>query len=81
MLGEMLLLMHEPEQALTQFAATLQKEPGRFRSLYGAARAAQLAGNRDTSQKYFRELLRICVRADKPGRSELREAERAIWRH
>jgi tetratricopeptide (TPR) repeat protein len=77
LLGEMLLEMHEPAQALEQFEATLKKEPGRFRALYGAAHAAQLSGNRDTSEKYFRELLRVCSRADKPGRSELVEAERA----
>jgi tetratricopeptide (TPR) repeat protein len=78
LLGEMLLQMHEPAQALEQFEATLKKEPGRFRSLYGAAHAAQQSGNRDASQRYFRELLNVCARADKPGRSEILEAERAI---
>jgi hypothetical protein len=78
LLGEMLLQMKEPTQALEQFEATLKKEPRRFRSLYGAAHAAQLSGSRDTSQKYFRDLLQVCARADKPTRSELEEAERAI---
>jgi tetratricopeptide (TPR) repeat protein len=78
LLGDMLLEMHEPAQALEQFEATLKKEPGRFRALYGAAHAAQLGGSRDTSQKFFRELLKDCDRADKPGRSELAEAKRAI---
>jgi tetratricopeptide (TPR) repeat protein len=78
LLGEMLLQIKEPTQALGQFEATLKKEPRRFRSLYGAAHAAQIIGSRDTSQKYFRELLQVCARADKPTRSELEEAERAI---
>jgi hypothetical protein len=79
LLGEMLLEMDEPGRALEQFKATLKKEPGRFRALYGAAHAAaQLSGSRDTSQKYFRELLKICNHADKPGRSELVEARRAV---
>ncbi len=78
LLGEMLLEMNEPAQALEQFEATLKKEPGRFRALYGAAHAAQLSGNRDASQRYFRELLKVCAHADKPGRSEILEAERAI---
>jgi Tfp pilus assembly protein PilF len=78
LLGEMLLVMNQPMQALEQFEATLKKEPRRFRSLYGAAHAAQLSGSRDTSQKYFRELLTVCAHADKPARSELAEAERAI---
>jgi tetratricopeptide (TPR) repeat protein len=78
LLGEMLLEIYEPEQALEQFEATLKKEPGRFRALYGAAHAAQLSGNREKREKYFRELLRVCAHADKPGRAEMVEAERAI---
>jgi tetratricopeptide (TPR) repeat protein len=78
LLGEMLLQMNQPAQALLQFEATLKKEPGRFRALYGAAHAAQLSGNRDASQRYFRELLDVCTHADKPGRSEMVEAEREI---
>src|ERR1700733_6746090 len=78
LLAEMLLQMSEPRQALKQFEATLQKETRRFRSVYGAAHAAQLSGSHDLSQKYFRELLEICAHADKPARSELVEAERVI---
>jgi hypothetical protein len=78
LLGEMQLEMNEPGQALAQFEATLTKEPGRLGALYGAAHAARLSGNRAASQLHFRELLKACARADKPGRSELLEAERAI---
>jgi hypothetical protein len=78
LLGEMLLELNEPARALVQFEATLQKEPRRFRSLYGAAHAAQLSGNRESSQRYFRELLRVCARSDKPARPELQEAERSL---
>ena len=78
LLGEMLLEMKEPAQALEQFEATLTKEPGRLRALYGAGRAAQLSGKREASQKYFGELLKVCGRADKPGRAEILEAQRAI---
>jgi hypothetical protein len=78
LLGEMLLEMKEPAQALEQFEATLKKEPGRFRALYGAARAAQLSGSREASQGYFRELLKVCAHADKPGRAEVLEAKMAI---
>jgi hypothetical protein len=80
LVGEMLLVMNEPARALQQFEATLKKEPGRFNSLYGAARAAQLSGSADTSQMYFRELLRVCAHSDKPERSELKEAEQSTLR-
>jgi hypothetical protein len=78
LLGEMLLELNQPMQALEQFEATLKKEPRRFRSLYGAAHAGQLSGNRDTSEKYFRELLIVCARSDMPARSQLQEAGRSI---
>ena len=78
LLGEMLLEINEPAQALEQFGATLKKEPGRFHALYGGAHAAKLSGRSETSQKYFREMLKVCDRADKPGRAELVEAKRAI---
>ena len=74
MLGEMLLELRLPSEALKEFEATLTKEPNRFRALYGAAEAAKLAGNRDAAQTHFRELLKVAERADKPGRQELAEA-------
>jgi hypothetical protein len=78
LVGEMLLLMNEPGRALEQFEATLKKEPRRFNSLYGAAHAAQLSGSHDMSQRYFRELLRVCQHSDNPARSELTEAAQSI---
>lgn len=78
LLGEMLLITNQPALALAEFEATLQKEPGRFRSLYGAGHAAQLNGNGEASHKYFRELLQVCEHGDRPGRAEFREAGRSV---
>lgn len=78
LLGEMYLQLGQSAKALEQFEATLKKEPRRFRSLYGAAHAAQLNGSRNMSQKYFSELLKVCANADKPARSELKEAELSL---
>jgi tetratricopeptide (TPR) repeat protein len=74
LLGEMLLELKRPTEALKEFEATLTKEPNRFRSLYGAAEAAKQAGDRQTAQTYFQKLLKVAERADKPGRPELAEA-------
>ncbi|HJY87952.1 MAG TPA: hypothetical protein VKE24_14045, partial [Candidatus Acidoferrales bacterium] len=74
LLGEMLLQMNQPGPALEQFEATLKREPNRFRALYGAARAAHLKGDQAASHRYFRQLLVVCQRADKPGRKEMAEA-------
>jgi tetratricopeptide (TPR) repeat protein len=76
LLGEMLLQVNEPAEALKAFEATLQKEPNRFRALAGAAKAASLAGDRQKARTYASTLLKICDRADQPGRPELVEARR-----
>ena len=81
LLGEMLLQMNQPAQALEQFESTLKKEPGRFRALYGAAHAAELSGNHEARKRYYSELLRVAAHADNPGRPELGESRRAISRH
>ena len=81
LVGEMLRVLYEPARALEQFEATLRKEPKRFNSLYGAAKAAQLEGSRDTSQKYFRELLKVCAQSDEPARAELKEAKQSIFQN
>jgi len=74
LLAELLLELKRPAEALKEFEATLTKEPNRFRSLYGAAEAAKLAGDRHTAQTYFQKLLKASARGDKPGRQELAEA-------
>jgi len=71
LLAEILFESKRPTEALTEFEATLTKEPNRFRSLYGAAEAAKLAGDRQKTQRYFEKLLKAAERADKPGREEL----------
>ena len=74
LLGEMLLDLHQPASALSEFQATLKKEPNRFRAVYDLAKAAQLAGDAATARTTFEQLLTICERADRPGRPELVEA-------
>ena len=76
LLGEMLLELKRPKDALAEFQKTMAKEPNRFRALAGAARAASEAGDRAAARKYADELLAICKDADAPGRPELQAARR-----
>ncbi|MEO6223070.1 MAG: hypothetical protein ABIP90_07450, partial [Vicinamibacterales bacterium] len=78
LLGEMLLDMKQPADALKEFQATLKKEPNRFRAIYGAAKAASLTGDRAMARTYYEQLLTICTRADSPGRPELSEARKFV---
>ena len=74
LLGELLLELRRPSEALKDFERTLSKEPNRFRSLYGAAEAAKQAGKSQSARTYFKKLLTVTEHADKPGRPELAEA-------
>jgi hypothetical protein len=76
LLGEMLLELNRPAEALREFQATLTREPERFRALYGAARAASRAGDSATARRYYTQLVNICERGDS-SRRELAESRRA----
>ncbi len=69
-LGELLLELKRPNEALIAFAEAVEKEAGRFRGLYGAAVAADAAGKPAQAKAYFSRLLEICAKADS-DRSEL----------
>jgi tetratricopeptide (TPR) repeat protein len=74
LLAEMLLELNQPEQALKEFEASQRVEPNRFRSLYGAARAAELAGDMEKARMYYAKLISICEHAD-TERTELEQAK------
>jgi tetratricopeptide (TPR) repeat protein len=78
MLGELLLDLGQPAQALAQFKTTLEKQPNRFWSVYGAAQAAQRAGDAGTARTYFQQLLAIAPQADEPRRAALVTASNAF---
>jgi hypothetical protein len=80
LLGEMLLQLKQPAAALTEFEATLKKEPNRFRALYGAATSAALANDRAKARGYYGQIAKLCAHGDTPGRPELEEARRALSR-
>ena len=73
LLGEMLLELKQPAQAMVEFEATLRTAPNRFNALSGAARAAKLSGDNEKAKTYYAKLLTLCDRAD-GERPELQEA-------
>ena len=72
MLGDLLMEMKKPREALVEYKAALEESPNRFDALYGAARAAQLSGSAETARKYYAKLVEIC--GDGADRPELQEA-------
>jgi hypothetical protein len=77
MLGELLIDLGKPSVALMAFEQSQKTDPKRFRNLYGAARAAELAGENQKARRYYAQLLEQCGDAmvDRP---ELRQAKRFI---
>jgi hypothetical protein len=78
LLGDLLLDLDRPGEALSAFESSLTQSPKRFNSLAGAARAAVRAGQREKAAGYYRELL---AQTDKQSkRLEVREAREFLNR-
>src|SRR5277367_748360 len=73
LLGDMLLELKQPAEAMVEFEATLRTAPNRFNALAGAARAAKLSGDPEKAKIYYAKLLATCQHAD-GDRPELQDA-------
>ncbi len=77
--GDLLLELGRAVEALRSYEMTLEREPRRARALFGAARAAEKAGNRSAAEKRYTELLSLMDRAD-ASRDEVRVAKAFLGR-
>ncbi len=77
MLGELLLELNQPAMALAAFEQSLEGDPNRFRNVYGAARAAELAGNQDKAKTYYAQLL-AQVGSNAAHRAEIEHAKKFV---
>ena len=59
LLGEMLLELKRPADALKEFEASHVREPERFRGYYGAAQAAAQSGDKAKAKRYFARLVEL----------------------
>jgi tetratricopeptide (TPR) repeat protein len=73
LLGEMLLEMKRPADALKEFEASEKNDPNRFRGTYGAAKAAAESGDRAKAKRYFTRLVELAGKGD--ARPELENAK------
>ena len=74
MLADMLLELGQPGPALVEYEAALKLSPNRFNGLYGAARAAQAAGEPVRAGQDYRELMKISHDGTHSGRPEFAQA-------
>ncbi len=62
--ADMLLAAGRYAEAGEAYRATLEREPGRARTLFGLARAAQLAGEQSAARAAYSDFLRLMSRSD-----------------
>jgi tetratricopeptide (TPR) repeat protein len=59
MLGDLLLEMNLPDEALEQYRLALETNPNRFNSIYGCGIAAEQLGETNTAKEYFTSLIEL----------------------
>ena len=74
LLGDLLLEIGQADSALREYEASLKETPNRYRGLWGAARAAAAAGNRQKAGDYYAKLIALAKNAD-TERAELAQAK------
>jgi Flp pilus assembly protein TadD len=79
LLGEMLLELNQPAQALKEFETSAGHEPNRFRGIYGAALAAARAGDSAKARAYYGKLAKLAAKGD--PRPELQRARTWLARN
>ncbi|AUC81021.1 hypothetical protein CW733_02270 [Lacinutrix sp. Bg11-31] len=73
LLGDMLLALNKPKEALDAYEVNLLGHPNRFNGIYGTAIAAKQSGNPEKATQYFKELIELTKHVNS-DRLELEEA-------
>ena len=77
LLGDLLMELKRPQEALVEYQADLKVNPDRFNSLYGAAQAAEQAGKQKEASDYYAQLLKSCE-GGSSTRAELTRAKELL---
>jgi len=77
LLGDMLLELGRPDEALREYETSLQTSPNRFGGLSGAGRAAELANDRKKARGFYIKLTALCEKTD-GDRPELAHAKKFL---
>ena len=72
-LGDLLVELEKPAEALAEYRADLAASPNRLNGLYGAARAARLSGDAAAAKSYYEKVVAQCGKAD-GAKEQLAEA-------
>jgi tetratricopeptide (TPR) repeat protein len=77
LLGDLLMLHGQPSVALKEYEASMVNAPNRLRGYYGAAKAAELSGNKSKAATYLARLAELTKTADS-DRAEIRESRQRL---
>jgi tetratricopeptide (TPR) repeat protein len=72
-LGDLLVELGKPSEALVEYRADLAASPNRLNGVYGAARAARLAGDTASARAEYAKLIALCGKGD-GARDQVAEA-------
>jgi tetratricopeptide (TPR) repeat protein len=72
-LGDLLTELGKPAEALAEYRVDLAASPNRLNGVYGAARAARLAGDSPSARADYAKLIELCGKAD-GARDQVAEA-------
>ena len=75
--GDMLREAGRYDDAILAYDKALARSPNRFRSLYGAGRAAELAGDLESAAEWYRQLLELVI-GDGEGRPHVEHAKQVV---
>ena len=77
LLGDMLMEHGQSGAALAEYQTSMKNAPNRLRGFYGAAKAAEAAGDKKKAAGYMQQLARLTRNAD-GDRAEVREAKQRV---
>ncbi len=77
LLGDMLLELNRPKEALAAYEENLKAHPYRFNGLYGAAKANIKLGDREKAKEYYNKLIEMTEPSNNQ-RNEVKEAEKYL---
>ena len=76
LLGDLLMELGRPQEALAAYESSLALYPNRFNGLLGAARAAQALDDGETAHRYYAVLVEMAV--PDPDRAGLKEVSSSL---
>lgn len=72
LLGQMLLELERPDEALEAFDRVLRAEPNRFGAIYGGARAAERIGRTDLAHQRYAQLVELAPNSEREAVQQAR---------